>query len=69
MTIREHYETMSTVLVEVDGDPRLWIEPHPHGLTVVDNLASASELGYRDESGEDVDGIVATWKLAVEWTD
>lgn len=73
MTVEEFFEKYSDdgeiadVLHYDDGTPALRIEKHRYGLTLTDSNTSARELGYRDESNEDLGKIVEEWKQCVDW--
>ena len=65
-TVKDFFEihgdgNRATIEADNWGQPLLWIEAHDKGLTVVDCNSSVRELGYRDESGMDIDVLRNEW--------
>jgi len=55
MTVREHYDLHGETISGWDG----WtIEAHDNGLTVCSPGTCAQELGYPDESNEDINDLL-----------
>jgi len=59
MTVRDYYDLHGeNILCDNLGQKILWIVSHSKGLTLVDTNSSLQELGYRDDSNEEIESIV-----------
>ena len=67
-TVKEYFENdlndgkTSVLIIDKYGVPTVQIEWHEMGLTVTDCNTSVAELGFRDDSNEDIDEIIKWYK-------